>query len=137
VIDLVLDATVVLPWFRTGSGSSLEASRRLRTDFEAGRLAVTVPSLLYLEVVNVAGRQWGWDESALVDLANHLEGIGFEVAEPPLPFVASWVARGLTAYDATYVALAEVRGISLVTGDRDVLKRAGGIARSAASVVGG
>jgi predicted nucleic acid-binding protein len=43
--------------------------------------------------------------------------------------IASWTARGLTAYDATYVALAEERGIGLVTNDRQILALAEGIAR--------
>jgi predicted nucleic acid-binding protein len=131
VRDLVLDATVVLPWFDTRRVAATATARRLRVEFEAGAVAVAVPSLLFLEVVNVAGRQWGWAEPTLTDLTIQLEALGFEVAEPTLASVASWVARGLTAYDATYVALAEGRGVPLVTSDRGVLAVARGVARSA------
>src|SRR5438132_1095508 len=58
-----------------------------------------------------------------------LDGLLFEVAEPGLQAVASWVARGLTAYDAVYVALAEERGEPLVTDDSSVLAIAGDVAR--------
>jgi predicted nucleic acid-binding protein len=137
VRDLVLDATVVLPWFDKQRAASSDAERILRRDFEAGLLSVAVPPLLYLEVVNVAGRQWEWGETALVDLANELQAVGFEVAEPALSSVANWVARGLTADDATYVALAELRGIPLITSDREVLTIGRGIAQSPAAAVEG
>ena len=49
--------------------------------------------------------------------------------EPELQPIASWVARGLTAYDAAYVALAEERGEPLVTDDQAIVAIAGDIAQ--------
>jgi len=43
------------------------------------------------------------------------------VEEPELQSLASWVDRGLTAYDAVDVALAEERGLNLVTDDDELL----------------
>lgn len=126
--EVVLDASVVLKWFaqeQRGSG----AAHELRDDYEAGHLSVTVPTLLFLELLNVAGRRWGWDESALLELADSLGDLLFEVAEPELQAVAAWVARGLTAYDAAYVALAEERGLPLVTDDQTIVAIAGELAR--------
>jgi predicted nucleic acid-binding protein len=121
VTGLVLDASVVLKWFRGEGERHLAAARSLRDEFETGRLFVLVPSLLRLEVVNVAGRRWGWDETALVELASALDRLGFELKEPELTRVARWTAHGLTAYDATYVALAEEEAIQLVTDDDLIL----------------
>jgi predicted nucleic acid-binding protein len=116
--DVVLDASVVLEWFR-GAGAS---SARSRTEFTAGRLVVVAPSLLFLEVVNAAGRRWGWGGEDLVRLAGSLLALGFEVAEPPLDAVAEWTGRGLTAYDAAYAALAESLRVALLTLDTEVLR---------------
>lgn len=126
--EIVLDTSVVLKWFAQEQRGS-EAARELRDEYEAGRLSVTVPALLFLELLNVAGRRWGWDEAALLELADSLDDLLFEVAEPELQLVASWVARGLTAYDAVYVALAEERGQPLVTDDQTIVAIAGELAR--------
>jgi predicted nucleic acid-binding protein len=89
---------------------------------------VAVPALLFLELLNIAGR-WGWEEEALLELATALDDLLFEVAEPELQSIASWVARGLTAYDAAYVALAEERSQPLVTDDQTIVAIAGDVAQ--------
>ena len=121
---VVLDASVVIRWFDPHPGSAIA----LRSEFEAGRLAVTVPTLLFLELLNVAGRQWRWREDKLQDLARELEGAKFEALDPQLDRVAIWVSRGLTAYDASYVALAEQLDFPLVTDDRAILNAAPDVA---------
>jgi predicted nucleic acid-binding protein len=126
--EAVLDASVVLKWFASEQRGSVEA-RELRNEYEAGRLTVAVPALLFLELLNVAGRRWRWDEGALLELAEGLDDLLFEVDEPGLQSVASWVAQGLTAYDAVYVALAEERGLALVTDDETIVALAGEITR--------
>ena len=115
--EVVLDASVVSKWFRVDGERHLDPARSLRATFEAGQLAILAPPLLRLEIVNVARGRWDWGESALVELAGALGELGFEFEEPDLERVASWTARGLTAYDAAYVALAEARGTTLITDD--------------------
>lgn len=127
--EVVLDASVVVKWFAPSKERGRTAARKLRTEYQAGRLVVLVPPLLYLELLNVASRRWGWEEPALLDFAAALEDLLFEVAEPALASVAMWVARGLTAYDAAYVALAEERGMPLVSDDHTILGVAGELAQ--------
>ena len=127
--EIVLDASVLLKWFVNRRERGRDEALTLRGEYERGELAVVVPSLLFLELINVAGRRWGWDEGALDELAGALEDLGFDVREPELRAVAAWVSRGLTAYDAAYVALAEQVGIRLVSDDSEVLAAAEGIAR--------
>jgi predicted nucleic acid-binding protein len=132
VTESVLDASVVLKWFRQHGERHHEHARALRDAFAAGELIVLAPPLLRLELVNVAGR-WQWEEGALVELASSLEALGFEFADAELARVASWTARGLTAYDAAYVALAEQRQTRLVTDDDLVVELAPGIAEPLAA----
>lgn len=127
--ELVLDASVVLKWFVGGAERGRKEASKVRADYETGRLAVVVPSLIFLELLNVAGRRWRWDEESLAELGGALDDLGLDVREPELNAVAAWVARGLTAYDAAYVALAEQIGIELVSDDAEILRLAEGIAQ--------
>ena len=127
--EAVLDASVVIKWFRSEGERHVDPARALRTSFEAGELLVFAPPLLRLEIVNVAGRRWQWGEAALVDLAASLDDLGFELSEPDLVRVAHWTAHGLTAYDAAYVAVAEAVGARLVTDDDLIIEIAHGIAQ--------
>lgn len=124
--ELVLDASVILKWFAPDEAGAVQAAR-LRGEYEEGSLIVTVPSLLFLELISVAGRRWGWTEDELVSFAADLDAIGFNIAEPLLVNVGAWTARGLTAYDSTYVAMAEERDLGLVTDDSRILTTAPGI----------
>lgn len=119
--EAVLDASVIIKWFRAEGERHLAAARSLRASFEAGELLVFAPTLLLLEIINVAGRRWSWDEAALIELADALEALGFELRDPKLGQIARWTARGLTAYDAAYVALAEAESLQLITDDELIL----------------
>ncbi len=79
-------------------------------------------------MLNVASRKWNWDGKQLASLAKHLPGMGFRIEEPTLGAIARWCDAGLTAYDASYVAVAENAGVNLVTADREIVRLAGGIA---------
>jgi predicted nucleic acid-binding protein len=132
VTEAVLDASVVIKWFRSEGERHVDHARALRRSYEAGELIVFTPPLLRLEIVNVAGRRWRWDEAALVDLAAALDELGFEQTEPDLMRVAHWTARGLTAYDGAYVAVAEAVGTRLITDDDLIVEIAEDAARSLA-----
>lgn len=128
--EVVIDASIAARWLEPATTASA-APQAILDDYESGRISVVIPSLLFVELLNIAGRRWGWAEGPVAELAARLESMLTEIVDPGLARVALWTARGLTAYDATYVALAEERGIRLITDDRQVLAVAEGIARRA------
>jgi hypothetical protein len=93
VTTAVLDAAVVIKWLRADGERLVDAARALRTAYDAGDLIVFAPPLLHLEIINLAGRRWHWDETALLDLAASLDDLGFELTDPDLARVAYWTAR--------------------------------------------
>lgn len=131
--EVVLDASVVLKWFHSEGEKHAEAARKLRDRFETGELLVVAPPLLWLEILNVAARRWQWEASRLEALAASLPGLGFELVDPDPRGIARWAAKGLTAYDAAYVAVAEEAELPLVTDDRGILETASGLAEALSS----
>jgi predicted nucleic acid-binding protein len=131
--SVVLDASVVLKWFARGRERERRHAGKLRRDHERGAISVLVPPLLFLESVNVAARGWRWGEDALLDLVDALRGLLLDVREPELEMVAVWAARGLSAYDAAYVALAETLSTELVTDDETIVEIAPEVAVPLAS----
>lgn len=129
MIEVVLDGSVILKWFSRAAEEQLEEARRLRASFEAGELLVVVPPLLFLEVLNVAARRWGWDLDGLLELVEQLGRLRFGVQEPSLASIARWCGRGVTAYDACYLALAEERATQVISADKQVLVVGGRYAR--------
>jgi predicted nucleic acid-binding protein len=130
--EAVLDASVVLKWFHGEGEENAEAARRLRAQFEAGELRVLAPTLLWLEILNVAARRWRWDGDQLDRLAVSLPELGFEILEPELVGIAEWATKGLTAYDAAYVATAEAAGVALITDDAEICRVAPEVAEALA-----
>jgi predicted nucleic acid-binding protein len=129
----VLDASVLLKWFAPGRESERRDARRMRQDHERGAISVVVPPLLFLECVNVAARGWRWGEDALLELVDALRGLLLDVREPELETVAVWASRGLSAYDAAYVALAETLSTELITDDQAIVEIAPEVALPLAS----
>jgi predicted nucleic acid-binding protein len=125
--EAVLDASVVLKWFHREGEVHAEAAGELRGDFEAGELRVIAPPLLWLEIINVAARRWRWSSSQLETLAASLSELGFELVEPEPEAIARWAGRGLTAYDAAYVAVAEETGVPVITDDAQICQLATGL----------
>lgn len=124
--SIVVDASVAAKLYFTEDLSDLAA--------EAVRSArgVIAPDLLFIELASVAAKQvrrgLTTGETArralslmhgLVDEAVRLEELAeraFELAE----------AHGVSAYDGAYLALAEGRGLKLLTADVRLLRRAEG-----------
>ena len=135
--EAVLDASVVLKWFRAEGERHLAAARSLRAAFEAGELIVIAPSLLPLEILNVAARRWQWEEAALLELVTTLAEARFELRDPELDRVARWTGEGLTAYDAAYIAVAEAEAIPLFTDDDLIVQTAPQIATALGTIASG
>lgn len=126
--EQVIDSSVILKWLREEGEADVEEARALERQYRRGELQVTVPPLLFLELLNTAGRRWGWPPGQLGDMVGWLLAAGFRVHDPDLRRIAHWTGEGLTAYDACYVALAEERRTVVVTADERILAVAGALA---------
>lgn len=131
---VILDASIATKWFRMDSEADVSFAERLLERHLASELRIVVPLLLFLELLNAAARRWRWTPRELEHTADRLGEVGFDVAEPSLARIARWSSRGLMACDASCVALAEERGVPLVTADERILAVRPGIARRVGDV---
>jgi len=136
LIEVVLDTSVLVKWFKQEQETHVEAARALMERYAQGELVISAPPLLFIELLNIAARRWGWDAVRLNELAGRLSAFGFRIQQPPLKRIAHWASQGLTAYDACYVALAEELRTLVTTADERILAVAGHLAEPVAGSKG-
>lgn len=122
---LVIDSSVVVKWFIEEKGSDI--ALRFRDEFAKGNLRLSVPSLVFYEVINALKVSRIFDEKDLVTAARSMSSYDFEVWLPRgkvLEESARLSSRkGVTVYDACYVALAVRRKTKLLTEDDELLQK--------------
>lgn len=109
---IVVDTATVLSWFDAdGPGAEM------RRDYEAGAFLALAPRRLPTDLLAALAVRSTWPSDRLARVAVELPNLGIQLHDPPLPLVASWLARGLDAETAPYAALAESLDVPLVASD--------------------
>ena len=119
---LVIDASVVLKWFLRDEKYG-DSAMSLLERFVRGEIELAAPSLLVYEVINglvVAQRKGRIDEEKVLASISGFINLGIQFVD-----VAGLEARvqhfcrayDRSAYDASYLAVAEQESLALVTGD--------------------
>jgi len=127
VTAIVVDASAALKLVRDEPGR-VEVRQQLRARTLAGE-PILVPSVFWLEVVNVLALRYRYPPPAVVEAVYELERIGLATAELGRPGVLAVIdavsQHGLTAYDAAYLVLVESAEAMLVTADTSLAAAAG------------
>jgi predicted nucleic acid-binding protein len=124
--DIVIDCSVSAAWVLPGESS--ERSERVLADALDGKVGLVVPTLWHYESLNllrsaVLRKRLG--EPDAKKALHLLSQIPMTVVDPEgqgRPAILEAALRHrLSAYDASYLALADGRGIGLLTADRDLI----------------
>jgi len=117
----VLDTSVVLKWYNRENEEHVEESLSVLNDLREEKIAVVVPNLLIIELLNVfiKGKNIGSQE------ASNLISSFFElpiVNKEPTPAVVSRIPglckkHNLTSYDSLYLATAIEEDCKLISDD--------------------
>lgn len=105
----VLDTSVAAAWFFTEEPLRDE-SLAVRGDLGRKPHMYVVPHLFHAELVHVLARKSGRDTVFVAEALRLIMRLGLRtlaLSEAALLRTAEWTARGLSGYDATFVALAE------------------------------
>ncbi|MCL4534794.1 MAG: type II toxin-antitoxin system VapC family toxin [Bacteroidetes bacterium] len=124
---LVVDASVVLKWFRAEEDLASEA-QRLLDRHTADEVTLCAPDLLLYEVGSVLRTKPDLDETQLVSAVDYLQHteivvfpITWKLLEQAVRIAFRYAGshrRLPTVYDACYVALAEALDCEMLTADR-------------------
>jgi predicted nucleic acid-binding protein len=124
---LVTDASVILKWVLDSDDEpGREDAVAILESFVDGNLRLAVPSLWVYEVGNILSRKRPATArdtmTALLDLGLEEVPLGSVLAGRTLELALD---KGITFYDASYVAVAENRDAGFVTADRRLAERLG------------
>ncbi|MDA4132899.1 MAG: type II toxin-antitoxin system VapC family toxin, partial [Thaumarchaeota archaeon] len=107
----MIDASVVTKWFVEENHSDIALS--LRDDYVSLKLKVIVPQIAVYEVLNALKYSHSFGTKDLTEVADTLRG--YQLIENPLDgqlaheTIKLAMDRGITIYDAVYVAIGEIR----------------------------
>ncbi len=125
---VVVDASVVVKWFVEEEYS--EEARLLKDAYSSGVFDIAAPSLLHYEVLNALKYSGAFGEDELKKVASILEDFQITLFELSGELASKTVElamrKGITVYDASYAALAEMLGSVGYTADEKLLKKVGG-----------
>jgi predicted nucleic acid-binding protein len=123
----IIDSSVAVKWFSWEAGT--EAALVLREDAYSGNCRLEAPDLLLFELANALRFNARFNtEDVKLALGSLLDmGISFHPAEGPLLSRAVDLAfrYRMTVYDGCFIALADIRGLTLVTADEKLMEKAG------------
>lgn len=123
---IVLDASVAIPLVREEAHS--DWARAAIARWHVDQVELTVPRLFWWEIVNGLTRR-PLDSGEVMEAIFQLDQLGLQTLDPDRPMLLLTVdlvqRHRLTAYDALYLALAEVLDARLATADRELGAAAG------------
>ena len=126
VTEIVIDCSVSATWVLPDEASA--RSERLLAQAFDEKVRLLVPALWHYETLNLlrsAVLRKRLDEAEAKKALHFLSEIPIETVSPEhqsRPAILDAALRhGLSGYDATYLVLADARGLSLLTADSDFL----------------
>jgi predicted nucleic acid-binding protein len=125
---IVLDASAAIALIRREPAAP--ALAEVLKSAARGAVQLLVPDAFWLEFVNVLVRRYGLPPTEVVEALQEMDDLGIETVQVDRPVLLVGIdlqARfGLSAYDAAYLALAEVEDARLLTLDRQLADASGG-----------
>lgn len=124
--SVIIDASVALKWFF--DEELKEVAEKIFDQIEARKIKAIVPEIFYLEMSNICSmksRRKLAEPSLVMTYFSKILDIGLErhlhetIADVALEYS---LQMEVSVYDASYLALAEIYGVPLVTADKKLVR---------------
>lgn len=123
----MIDASSATKWFVEEKDT--DKANLLKQAHETGQLRLTAPDLLVYEVTNALNYNPKMAMDDLVQSTRRLLELDLDLIPPQADFTAETarLARkhGISAYDASYISLADIIGTNCVTADEKLYRKLG------------
>lgn len=121
--EKVLDASIIFKWFSDESDSG--DAIKLKEEFISGESLLVIPILAIVEVMN-ALRYKEKDETKVKKANEFLQEFQLRVEPITKSLIDKCIENSfkynITIYDSLYVSVAQLRGCSLITTDKELFK---------------
>ncbi|SRR6266540_4040846 len=122
---IVVDASIATKWFVEETDS--DKANLLKRAHESGQLQLTAPDLLVYEVTNALDFNPKMTIDDLGQSTRRLLELDLDLVPPRADFIAETARTArkyvISAYDASYVALADIIGTNCVTADGKLYRK--------------
>lgn len=123
----VLDTSVVIKWFSEFDEDGLDKVLTLRNEILEGKCSITVPDLMFYELVNALRYNVQFTDKDVKDAIKSVIDIGFDVRNVETIIITHAVEiaykYNVTVYDAYFLALSQIEKKPFVTADYKFIKR--------------
>lgn len=121
-MNYIVDTSVVLQWFHKHGELHLKEAGRILDDLRSGRIGISIPDMLALELLNVIikGKNLSFEEANttlkdLFEMPIKVIGISLPVLELSSKLMKE---HNMASYDAYFLALAKYEECILVSDDQ-------------------
>lgn len=118
----VLDASVCMKWFSSEDEKYVEKASSIRIQHRDGKIFLVAPDLLIYEVANALSYNPLFDSEKVSKAVKSLYKMDIKFVKPTLALVREAISirflKGITIYDAIYIALAEYINVQCITADK-------------------
>ncbi|KYH39484.1 MAG: twitching motility protein PilT [Candidatus Bathyarchaeota archaeon B26-2] len=125
---IVIDASVVTKWY--SEEEKTDKAVQYKNRHVKGEVEVTAPALLLYEVANALNYKPDFTEEDVKDAINALIDLSLSIEQPTKEIMEKtvFIARryNISIYEASYIALAEILNVTLVTADEKLREKVKG-----------